>query len=256
MPDPGKYMYCIVEEETSRNFASKNIGAQAAVVHSVPFKDIGAVISDSPIMKYPLISDNYLAHQRVVEEALFNDLNPLPVRFATIARDEQSILAILEKRYDEFKTHFEQMRGKRELGLKVFWEGDIAYKEIVQENRGIKELRDKITSLSSEKTYFQKIELGELVEKALSAKREQEQEMLLRSLKHICTDYRMGRIIGDKLLLNTSFLVDSAQEALFDDHVQTMAEENRGRLQIKYVGPIPPYNFVEIIIHVSELGLG
>jgi hypothetical protein len=255
MPETGKYIYCIIEGETRRNFNARNIGEMPSQVHTIHFKDIGAVISDTPIINYPLLSKNYLTHQKVIEETLSNNLNPLPVRFATIARNEKNIITILEKRYEEFKEHFERLRGKKELGLKVFWDNEIAYNEILQENTRIKSTRDNLLSLPAEKSYFQRIELGKQVEQALIEKRNQEGEKILATLRKLCTDFRMGTIVGDKMVLNVSFLVDTLQEKIFDDSIAKLHEENQERLNLKYVGPIPPYNFVEISINVVELGL-
>ena len=92
----GKYIYCIMENREHQDFSSKNIGREISPVRAYDYKDIGAVVSDSPIIKYPLISDNYLAHQRVIEESQTFQLNPLPVRLGTIANDEASILSILK----------------------------------------------------------------------------------------------------------------------------------------------------------------
>ncbi|MFZ5516962.1 MAG: GvpL/GvpF family gas vesicle protein [Candidatus Zhuqueibacterota bacterium] len=255
MSENGKYIYCIIEEEKSQTFGSRNIGETPAPVHSIHFNHIGAVISDTPIVNYPLLSKNYLAHQKVIEEALSRNLNPLPVRFATIARNEQNIMAILEKRYDEFQDYLDRLRGKRELGLKVFWDSDIAYNEILNENNQIKKLRDSLLTLPQEKSYFQRIEVGKLVENALIEKRKRESERILSPLRELCIDYRLGNIIGDKMVVNASFLVDSDQEKLFDAWVGALNEENLKRFIIKYVGPIPPYNFVEIDINILELGL-
>lgn len=255
MVETGKYIYCLIEGDARRDFAARNIGEMPSPVYSIHFKDIGAVISETPIINYQLLSRNYLAHQKVIEESLAQALNPLPVRFATIARNDENILTILEKRYAEFKSYFDRLRGKKELGLKVFWDSDVAYDEILQENSWIKSTRDSLLQLPAEKSYFQRIELGKQVEQALNEKRHREGDKILAMLRNLCTDYRTGTIIGDKMVLNASFLVDAIQEQTFDASIARLYEANQARLNLKYVGPIPPYNFVEITINIIELGL-
>jgi len=251
----GTYIYCVIEGERKQNFTSKNIGKIPSQVYSVHYKDIGAVVSDSPIVSYSLKSDHYLAHERVIEEAMFKNLTPLPVRFGTIAKDEASVLTILEKRYTDFNKNLAAMKGKRELGLKVFWDGEIAYREILQQNEHIKKMRDQIASHPLEKSYFQRIEIGKLVENALEKKRDREGEEILNLFKTLCTDYRTNKIIGDKMIVNASFLVDENQEKLVDEAIDQLREANNGRLRINYVGPIPTYNFIEIVIHLADFGL-
>ena len=255
MEKMGKYIYCVIEGEKKQIFTSRNIGKTPSQVYSVHHKDIGAIVSDSPIVSYSLISDNYLAHQRVIEEAMYENLTPLPVRFGTIAKDETSVKIILEKRYSEFEENLAAVRGKRELGLKVFWNGEIAYNEILQQNESIKKMRDQIAALPPQKTYYQRIEIGKLVQNALEEKRDREGEEILSLFKTLCTDYRTNKIIGDKMIVNASFLVDENQEELVDEAIDQLIEANNGRLRINYVGPIPTYNFIEIVIHLAELGL-
>jgi hypothetical protein len=255
MVETGKYIYCLIEGDARRDFTARNIGEMPSPVYSIHFKDIGAVISETPIINYQLLSRNYLAHQKVIEESLAQVLNPLPVRFATIARNDENIFTIMEKRYTEFKDYFDRLRGKKELGLKVFWDNEVAYDEILQENIWIKTTRDSLQRLPAEKSYFQRIELGKQVEQALNEKRHREGDRILAVLRDQCVDYRIGNIIGDKMVLNASFLVDTLQEQIFDESIARLYEENQQRLNLKYVGPIPPYNFVEISINIVELGL-
>lgn len=251
----GKYIYCIVENSDHPEFTSRNIGKEYSPLQTIRYKDIGAIISESPIMKYPLISDNYVAHQKVIEECQSFNLNPLPVRFGTIANDEQSIRTILERRYDELKLNLIQMQGKYELGLKVFWKDNVAYNEILQDNSYIQSERDRLQSMDPDKTYFQRIRIGEYVEKAIQEKREHEKQDLIKRFQDICCDLSQGRIIGDKMIFNAAFLVDKEQEKLLDEEVNRIAFTNESRLKIKYVGPVPPFNFVEIKINTDELGL-
>ena len=44
-------------------------------------------------------------------------------------------------------------------------------------------------------------------------------------------------------------------EKQMDEEVNRIAITNESRLKIKYVGPVPPFNFVEITINTNDLGL-
>jgi hypothetical protein len=58
--------------------------------------------------------------------------------------------------------------------------------------------------------------------------------------------------LGDMMLLNAAFLVDKTQEQAFDAQVQTLGAAQAGRLIFQYVGPLPPYNFVDIRLQWEE----
>ncbi|GFP31522.1 GvpL/GvpF family gas vesicle protein, partial [Candidatus Hakubella thermalkaliphila] len=51
--EKGKYIYCIIGINEDRNFGSMGIGGRGDEVYTVCYQDLAAVISDSPIMKYP-----------------------------------------------------------------------------------------------------------------------------------------------------------------------------------------------------------
>ncbi|MEW6216024.1 MAG: GvpL/GvpF family gas vesicle protein, partial [Nitrospirota bacterium] len=64
------------------------------------------------------------------------------------------------------------MEGKKELGLKAIFREDVIYKDILEKYEDIKVLKEKIAALPPEKTYYQRIEIGEMVEAALQKEKE------------------------------------------------------------------------------------
>ena len=57
----------------------------------------------------------------------------------------------------------------------------------------------------------------------------------------------------DRMVLNAAFLVEKSREAEFDHAVSRLDEELGPRALFKYVGPVPPYNFVNITVNWNEL---
>ena len=252
----GKYIYCIIDADKKVNFGSLGIGEDKAEVTTVNYENIAAVVSTAPIKKYRVSRENSIAHELVVEKAM-EDYTVLPVRFGTIAKNENLIQAVLEKRYSEFKDTLSQMKERVELGVKVTWKEGVIFEEIVNENQKIRSLRDEIikSSLPPEKTHWQRMRIGEMVEAAMDVKREEEADRILQRLKPYCVDFRENRVLLDRMILNAAFLVDESQEEEFDKQVETLDEEQEHRLIIRYVGPVAPHNFVDIVISISELGL-
>lgn len=252
----GKYIYCIIDADEKVNFGQIGIGEDNTEVTTVNYQDIAAVVSTAPVKKYRPNRENSVAHERVIEKVM-EDYTVLPVRFGTIAKDEELILALLEKRYLEFQKTLSEMKRKVELGVKVIWKEDIIFEEILSENGEIRTLRDEIlkSALSPDQTHWQRTRVGEMVEAAMNRKREEEAGEILRRLQPYCIDYRENRVLLDRMILNASFLVGESQEADFDKQVEALDEEQEHRLIIKYVGPVAPHNFVDIVINISELGL-
>src|SRR5689334_1475341 len=58
----GKYVYCIVQADEPLRFGPLGIGAEPAEVHTINYKDIAAVVSDTPIEVHDPTRENVLAH--------------------------------------------------------------------------------------------------------------------------------------------------------------------------------------------------
>ena len=181
----GKYIYCIVGSGQSQSFGPLGIGERGDKLNTICFNDLSAVVSDAQIKRYPTSRENTIAHEKAIEEVM-KEHAVLPVRFATIADSEEKVKKILKKEYDNFKDLLGKIKGKKELGLKaVFKEGTI-YKEILERYENIKRLKSAIASMPQEKTHYQRMEIGKMVEEALGNERETYKKEILDTLAKVC----------------------------------------------------------------------
>lgn len=240
----GKYVYCIIGSNLSRNFGPIGIGGRGDEVTTIFCEGLSAVVSNASMARYTLSRENLLAHQKVIEEVM-KEFTVLPVRFCSIAESADEIRNLLGKRHHELKSLLRDMDGKIELGLKCFWKNMPGiYKEIAEENQGIKEVKGRKTKLSLN----EQIKAGKLVEKALEEKKEEEAELILSHLRHNAYQITVGKLLTESMFLNAAFLVDKAREMEFDNLVDELDKKYKERIQFKYVGPVPPYNFVNVVI--------
>ena len=165
----GRYIYGIINTGQSQKFGPLGIGGRLDMVYTLGFRDIAAVVSHSPILKYPVTRENSIAHQKVLEKVMKKHI-VLPVRFCTIAEEEEAIEEkVLKARYEEFKNLFFKMRDKIELGVRAFWPNvEGIFEEIVKENKEIKRLKEEVLkSKSRGRIHAGRMKIGELVQKAL-----------------------------------------------------------------------------------------
>jgi Gas vesicle synthesis protein GvpL/GvpF len=87
------------------------------------------------------------------------------------------------------------------------------------------------------------------VQKALKEKQKREAGELLDALRPLSLDCKENQIYGDMNLVNAAFLIERTREKEFDRKVQELDEAYGERKKIKYVGPMVPYNFVEIVVN-------
>ncbi|MFQ5981651.1 MAG: GvpL/GvpF family gas vesicle protein [Candidatus Heimdallarchaeota archaeon] len=255
MMEEEKYIYCVIDSDEERQFGPLGIGGRNDELHSIAFHNIAAVVSDSPKKHYPVSRENMMAHQKVLE-LMMESYTLLPVKFGTVAKSnakrevtERIRLEVLKKRYDELHGLLDRMEGKIELGLKCLWKNmESIFSELVEQNSDIRILKRKISRGHPVKTRDKRVTLGEKVKNALDRKREKEEARILRVLKPLSVDVESGTIFGDNMVTNTSFLVPIEKVGDFDAVVNQISSAQNGRMKLKYVGPVPPCNFVELTI--------
>jgi len=248
MTKDGHYIYAIVATKEEKSFGPNGIGDRNDEVYNVSYRKIGAVISTSPIVKYDITRANTLAHQKVME-GIMKCYPLLPVRFGTIGEEVGRIKEkVLKARYEELLGHLRYVEDKIELGLKVLWKSkEVIFQEIVEENRDIRILRGRLLS-QRVGDHGERMRLGEMVKKALEVKKEREEKAILNNFKGLWVEHKSNKTFGDQMVTNSAFLVKKDQEKMFDAAMDRLTATYDGRMKFKYVGPVPPCNFVEITV--------
>ncbi|MEM1125593.1 MAG: GvpL/GvpF family gas vesicle protein [Bacteroidota bacterium] len=257
LPDPmaapavdtaGQYVYCFIRSSEPVTFSSTGIGELKGTVRAIPYRDIAVVVSESPVMIYPSRRRNMMPHTRVLEEVMATH-TILPARFSTVVPPEDDLGEdIIAPRYEQLDGLLHEMDGKVELGLRVMWHDGLVFQEIVEEQDAIRALRDQLVGRSPEETHYDRMRLGEMIEAAIEGKRAAEAAALLDRLRPFAADVRENDVLGDRMVLNTAFLVDQAQVPAFDAALEAIDAEQSHRMSFTYVGPVPPYNFVSIVL--------
>jgi hypothetical protein len=96
------------------------------------------------------------------------------------------------------------------------------------------------------------MQLGRLIESALEDMGTRYVAEIHESLKPAAVASRSNKPIGDRMIMNAAFLVDRAQEAIFDERVKEVSRRYGDILTFRYSGPWPPYNFVNIKLKLEK----
>lgn len=259
----GKYIYCIIGAVQNQTFDTDIAGMEGAKIYTVCFDGVAAVVSNSCLKKYSVSRQNLLMHEKAIEEVMKKYV-VLPVRFSTIAESEEKVKKILEKEHGKFTDLLESLGGKKELGLKAVFarlpDGQVSvsggkediYEEILREYPDIRALKEKIQKLPLVKTYYQRMEIGKMVENALEKKKDFYKEDILKFLTPLAQEFKISNTYGEWMILNAAFLVEEVNEKEFDRQVEKLDEKYGDKIKFKYVGCVPPFNFVNLVIEVGK----
>jgi hypothetical protein len=248
----GRYVYGIVQTKERMDFGKIGIGGAGESVYTVNHMDIAAVVSKTAVAIFDPTRENALAHEHVIETVMKN-YTIIPMSFGTVFRTDDDIREVLKSIYASLKDVLKQMSGKLEFGLKVNWDRDQIIEELKQQDEEIGRFHQEIIRKQLQSTYFARMQLGRMIDKALAERATQYVREIYEGLRGVCVASRDNQPIGDKMIMNAAFLVDRSREAEFDSVVNKIAKKYGKRLKFKYTGPWPPYNFVNIRLKLERV---
>jgi hypothetical protein len=252
MEKEGKYIYCIIETKQERNFGPIGMGGRGDEVLTIGYDDLSIVVSSHPLSKFTANKDNMLSHQKVIEKVMLEYDGVLPVRFGTIASSADEVRNLLDRRCREFKTALRDIDHKIELGVKGLWKNmGLIFDEIIQENKTISNLKKSIAE-QNKKDAQARMTVGRLVKQALDKKKEKQAEDIVERLRRTSIEHKLNKTIGDEMFMNAAFLTDKGREKEFDNIMDDLSNEFGDRMEFLYAGPLPAFNFVNIVIYPEK----
>lgn len=253
----GLYLYCIIGTGEARNFGDLGIGGRGDPVTTIPYRDLGAVVSSIPMDRYAVGQATMLAHERVLEKVMA-DHTLLPVRFYTIAPNAEEVRSLLRTQHGSFKQLLRALDNKMELGLKALWRDMSPVFAAILETgpqqlytaefaeRAEKERVGSFSASSAVNDY--RAEASQRLRLDLDQERAKTGERLMAPLRPLAVDLRLNRTYGDDMIVNAAFLVDRSREREFDLRLGELEARYAHAIDFKYVGPVPPFSFVNIVI--------
>lgn len=251
-PEPGLYLYAIAGggEEVSLG----PIGLEGKLVFTVPYRGLGAVVHCGSAGLYPspgeeVVAGWVLAHHRVVEVAWGRWGVVLPAAFGLIVKGEgespeKNLLNWLERDYEKLFSRIEQVRGKAEYGVQVFWEPQVMAQELL--NSGpLLSLQQEIQATSPGAAYLLREKLKGVLERELEAQARRSFQQLYALIKPCAAEVKIEKLKksegGRPMLLNLSCLVDQGKEGELGGVLEGI--QGRQGFGVRFTGPFPPYSF-------------
>ena len=217
-------------------------------MHTIHYRDICAVVSNTPIVVQDPTRENVLAHQRV-NETVMQKHTVIPMSFGTVFKTDDDIMELLRSAYDAFSDVLNKMQEKFEFGLKVLWDRDQIIREIEEEDEDIRRLKSEISSQKGS-TYFARMQYGRLIDAALQSRTERYVAEIFTSLRSVSVASRSNKPIGDRMIMNAAFLVSREMEQPFDARVKEIGQQY-DKLTFKYTGPVAA---VQLRQHPAQAG--
>lgn len=238
------YVYGVARAAEKTDVRAPGVGANGDGVRRVVHGELAALVSD--VESGPLVAARGLrAHWRVLEEAA-SEATVLPVRFGTVMEDENAVVErFLDPQHDHLVAQLAALTGKVQLSVKAFYDEDQLMRRVVEGSPAVAQLRQRVRGRPKAATYYDRIELGELVAKEVERARERDASMVFDRLEPLAVAARRDAPGTPDAAVNAAFLVERSKVDEFSKAVAKLADEVEGRMRVRYVGPLPPYGFTE-----------
>jgi len=219
-------------------------GVAGAGVRIVEHDGLAALVSD--LDSGTLVAAREVrAHWRVIEAAAAST-TVLPVRFATVLAGDRAVVdQLLEPQAARLTELLRSLAGRVQLAVKGEYDEEVLLHEIVRQTPAVKVLRERVRTRPEGASYYDRIRLGELVSEEIGRRRTRDQRMALAALE----DHAESSVVNEPRSANgafdLSFLVARDKVDAFGAPVRALAEALGDRIRLRYLGPLPPYSFVD-----------
>ncbi|MFB7595809.1 GvpL/GvpF family gas vesicle protein [Streptomyces sp. NPDC056160] len=202
--------------------------------------ELAAVVSDAPEGLRPKRRD-LLAHQNVLG-AVGAAGCVLPMRFGSLAPDDDAVTGVLSERAEHYKERLRALDGKVEYNVKGSHVEEAVLHRVMSENPDIR-AQAEANRQAGGGSYEDKIRLGELVAAAVKAREAEDGALVVQAVEPQAAAVSAGPE-STGWLVNASFLVDRDEAAGFLEAVEQVRKD-MPHLELRVNGPLPPYSFVE-----------
>lgn len=225
-------------------------GVTGASVRSVEHGELAALVSDLEGGAL-MAAREVRAHWRVVEAAA-EAATVIPVRFGTVMASDQAVVEeLLAPQAERLTALLHGLAGQVQLGVKGEYDEVALLREVVREAPAVKALRERIRTLPYAAGYYDRIRLGELVAAEVQRRRGADTGLALERLGPHARATKTNEPRTASGAFDLAFLVERDGIEPFSAAVGELSEALGERVGIRYVGPLPPYSFVE-----EDIGIG
>jgi hypothetical protein len=226
-------------------------GVGGASVRTIEHHEIAALVSD--------VDDAQLnaprevrAHWAVLEQAA-ETATVVPARFGTILESDSAVRErLLAANADQLTALLAQLAGRVQLSLQGVYEEEPLLQDVVRGSQAVAAQRERVRALPDEAGYFERIRLGELVSQEVARHRAHDAEHALARLEPLADAVQAEEPRRPESAFNLAFLVARDSIDAFSAGVAELTEELAGRVRVRYVGPLPPYSFVDVDLSAGE----
>ncbi|WP_028057555.1 GvpL/GvpF family gas vesicle protein [Candidatus Solirubrobacter pratensis] len=241
------YVYAVVRAPFD-GVSGDGVGARPGPVRKIEASGFVAVVSDVPESWRAAGRADVEAHDRVLA-GLLERWTVVPMRFGIVmATDDEVRERLLERHAEDLEALFERLDGRQQMTVKAYYVNEGLLREVLRRNPELKRRSDALEREPPAASHQQRIDLGREVAAAVEEQRALDERVLVEPLGEAAEAIRVEPPVSEKQAVTVQLLVDAQRRSRLDAAVQRLSAEHADRLAFRYVGPLPPYSFCDLIL--------
>jgi hypothetical protein len=238
-------VYGIVPEDVELDEEATGVGDPPARVDVVRHGGIAALVSEIDTAKPLGRPEDLLAHQQLLDAAV-TAAPVLPLRFGAVLSSRQAVAdELLSPHHDEFAAALRELEGRAEFVIKGRYVEEAMLREVLATNDEAARLRDQIRQADDENaTRDARIRLGEIIAAAITAAREADTRQLGEAVAAYCVASSVRPPSHEDDAVHVALMVETAKQQDLEQAVRKVADDWTGRVTVRLLGPMAPYDFV------------
>jgi hypothetical protein len=239
----GIYVYGILPADIEVAVGIPGVGEHPGLLRDVRFDGLAALISELDSSGRLGSPDDLRAHREILD-ATAAEVPVLPLRFGTILTSEDAVAKdLLAAHHDEFTAALDQLEGRTEFQVKGRYVKDAVLGEVLSQNKQAAGLRETIQGKDPEAARNARVELGQLLNQAVKAWREEDARALRQAMERLCVASVAREPSHELDAVHVAFLVAVDKEPEVERAIEDLAQEWEGRIDVQLLGPMAAYDF-------------
>lgn len=239
----GCYVYGIVPSDVTLEEELRGVSDPPGNVTVVRTGRVAALVSEIGL-EHPLgRPEDLTAHDKVLS-AVAGVAPVLPMRFGAVVTDPQSVSdELLAPHEDDFAEALQRLEGCAQYVVHGRYAEEPVLQHILAEVPDAAALREAIRELPEDASRSERVQLGELINQAVSAMRQSDTTAVSELVEPYCRSIAVREPSHEFDAFHLAVLIEHSAQADLEDALEGFAGERANWTHVRLLGPMAPYDF-------------
>jgi hypothetical protein len=247
------YVYGIMRATDAAEWPqTPGLGERPATVRTVVENGLAALVSDLRPDHTPGRPEDLEAHRRVLSQAIKRG-TAIPMRFGIVMDGDEAVRQrLLVGHATELSEVLRRLDGHVQMTVKAFYADDALLRDVLAARPELARESAALAERPETEAQAARVGLGEMVAKAVEARRAEIESALLDRLAPLAADVQVDPPSSERVALSVQLLVRRERRAALDDEIGALGDALKGTLAFRYVGPLAPFSFADLSLEEGD----